>query len=84
LVSSREDAKKLLDAALDLYKKLKVSNIELRTLSSAELLRVDGFKEVDYFKHHYLLLTKEPEELKRTFHNTSVRGKINKAYRKII
>lgn len=79
LVSSSEDARKLLDSAINLSKKLGDSYFELRTLSSSSLIHDDRFGGNHFYKHHYLLLENEPEQLKKKFHRTCIRQRISRA-----
>jgi hypothetical protein len=81
LVSTSGEMDWLLAAAENLSKKLGSSYIEIRTLSSSPLVRNPKFGCSRFFKHHYLLLDREPETLKKSFHRSCIRQRINRAYK---
>ncbi len=79
LVSSSEDFDTLFESALDLAKKLGIAHIEIRTHESPSLIDNDKLGPISFYKHHYLPLDAEPEQLKKSFHRACVRQKISKA-----
>lgn len=79
LVSTAEEMDLLLKAVLKLSEELKCSYVEIRTLSSSNFMRSNGFGEIDFFKHHYLMLKDSPDQLKKRFHRTCVRQRISRA-----
>jgi CelD/BcsL family acetyltransferase involved in cellulose biosynthesis len=79
LVSSAEDLQQLLDGAVALAGKLRAPRLEVRTFRATELMPQGHFERGEVFKHHYLTLDKEPEQLFQTFHRTSVRQRIRRA-----
>ena len=79
LISSSDEMRTLLESALDLSAKLGTSRIEIRTLSSSSFVQDHRFGVSCFYKHHYLLLDGEPEELEMTFHRTCVRQRIRRA-----
>jgi len=79
LVSTREDMERLLGAAINLSNKLDTSYIEIRTLYADTTVLNQRFAGDLFYKHHYLRIDKDPEEIKKTFHYKAVRYEINKA-----
>ncbi|MFH2044611.1 MAG: GNAT family N-acetyltransferase [Pseudomonadota bacterium] len=77
LVSSDEDMTKLLDAAIDLSKKLGTSKIEIRTSASEHLNQEHRTDSVIHNKCHQLSLEASPEELIKTF-SKQVKRKLKK------
>lgn len=67
LVSSDEDMAKLLDAAIDLSKKLGTSKIEIRAMASSHLNHDERIGFVVHNKIHQLSLESSTEELIKTF-----------------
>ncbi|HPQ42808.1 MAG TPA: GNAT family N-acetyltransferase [Syntrophales bacterium] len=81
LISTSGDMTRLFEEAVRLSKQRNIPSIEIRTLMSISLIQEDSMGVNLFYKHHYLLLDKDPEELKRTFNRTNVRKGINKAIR---
>jgi hypothetical protein len=80
LVSCVDEYRLLRNKALDMQKTLDAGHLEVRSLHSAALLE-DGIPAVGpVFKHHYLSLDRDPEELRRTFHRSCVQQRISRAY----
>ena len=79
LISTEDDLTKLFDAALILLKERRASRIEIRTLLSSPLIHNHQLNPYNAFRHHYILLNNEPEQLKRSFHRTCVRQRITRA-----
>ena len=79
LISSSEEMRILFDEALNLSKKFGDAYIEIRSLSSSPLIQDNRLGESRFYKHHYLLLENEPEQLKKKFHRTCVRQRISRA-----
>ena len=79
LISSSEEMRILFDEALNLSKKFGDAYIEIRALSSSPLIQDNQLGESRFYKHHYLLLENEPEQLKKKFHRTCVRQRISRA-----
>lgn len=79
LVSTNEDMKKILDSVLDWSKKIGASYVEIRTLLSPTLIQDGRLVSRQFYKHHYLLLDNDPEQLKRKFHRTCIRQRISRA-----
>ncbi len=69
LISTNEDMRALLDAAINLSIKLKCRSIEIRTLASGPLIKDGRIGSVVYNKSHQLSLEAGPEELMKTFSN---------------
>ncbi len=67
LISSNEDMRELLDAAINLSRVLGCSRIEIRTLGSWPLIEDSRICSVVHNKSHQLSLETEPEELIKTF-----------------
>lgn len=81
LISSSMDFESLFESALNLSKKLGTSYIEIRTHKSPSLIQDDRLGSTHFYKHHYLPLESEPEQLKKSFHRTCVRQRISRALR---
>ena len=79
LVSSSNDFEILFESALNLAKRLGISNIEIRAHESSPLIQDDRLGCTRFYKHHYLPLESEPEQLMKTFHRTCVRQRISRA-----
>jgi CelD/BcsL family acetyltransferase involved in cellulose biosynthesis len=79
LINTRNDIEKLLEGAIDLSIKLKTSYIEIRTIHSVSLIQDNRLASNQLYKHHYLYLDKDPEMLKKTFHRTNIRQRIQRA-----
>ncbi len=79
LISSKEEMDELVEAAIKLSQELRSSYIEIRALASSSFIQDDRFSKNAFYKHHYLPLNKDPQELKRTFHRTCVRQRITRA-----
>ncbi len=67
LISSNEDLKGLLDAAINLSIMLGCSKVEIRTLASWPLIKDSRICSVVHNKSHQLSLETAPEELIKTF-----------------
>jgi len=78
LISSREEMDELLEAAIKLSQELRSSYIEIRALASPSFIHDDRFGKSDFYKHHYLLLRTDPENLKKKFHRTCVKQRISR------
>jgi len=81
LISSAEDMKILFESAVELSNRLGSSYMEIGTFLSSQLIRDTRLEMSHHYKHHYLPLDDEPERLKRSFHRTCVRTRIEKAQR---
>jgi len=79
LISSGEQMDILFNSAVKLSRDLGISRIELRTFMSSPFIGNNSLTRDDYYKHHYIPLDKEPEELKKSFHRTNVRQRIRRA-----
>ena len=79
LISSNEDANALVQSANDLSRDLGVSHLEIRTLASCSLIQDDRLDCYPFYKHHYISLDAEPEQLQKTFHRTCVQQRIRRA-----
>jgi lipid II:glycine glycyltransferase (peptidoglycan interpeptide bridge formation enzyme) len=78
-VSEPQQFRILLEESLVLMKKSRASFFELRTLASADLIKDERLGVQRYFQHHFLRLNGDPELLKKSFHRTCVRQKIQRA-----
>ena len=67
LISSNEDMRELLDAAINLSTTLGCSKIEIRTLASWPLINDSRICSVVHNKSHQLSFETTPEELIKTF-----------------
>ncbi|MEN6321049.1 MAG: GNAT family N-acetyltransferase [Syntrophaceae bacterium] len=79
LINTNNDMEILLEDVLNLGKKLKTSYIEIRTLHSSSLIQDRRLVCHQFYKHHYLKLDKNPEVLKKSFHRTNVKQRIQRA-----
>jgi len=79
LIESNEEFKQLLDAVFNLSNKIGTTCIEIRTLSSFHFIQNNQLGASSFYKHHYLLLDNEPEQLKKKFHRSCVRQRISRA-----
>lgn len=81
LITTNNDMAILFEAALNLSKKQKSSYIQIRTNLSASLIENELFSISYYYKNHYLSLTTELDDLKKTFHRKTVRQSLNRTKR---
>jgi CelD/BcsL family acetyltransferase involved in cellulose biosynthesis len=79
LVSDPQQFRILLEESLVLMKKSHASFVEVRTLSSTDMIQDERLGVHRYYQHHYLHLNGDPENLKKSFHRTCVRQKIQRA-----
>jgi hypothetical protein len=79
LISSSKDFEMLFESALDLAKRLGISHIQIKAYGSPSLIKDDRLGSTCFYKHHYLPLDSEPEQLKKSFHRTCVRQRISRA-----
>lgn len=79
LCSDVQDIRSLSDVAIQLRKEHKASFIEIRSFNSRGLENDQRFTANHLYKHHYLELNEEPELLKKRFHRTCVRQRINRS-----
>jgi hypothetical protein len=80
LISSREELEELLAGARRLMKKLGGSHMEIKFFKGVEFIQNNGLGVHDYYRHHFLVLPKDIEELKSSLHRTCVRQRISRAY----
>lgn len=79
LISTSDHMNKLFKPVLELSDEIKCSYMEIRTLSSSSLIQDNQLGSTHFYKHHYLSLENEPEQLKKKFHRTCVRQRISRA-----
>ena len=79
LISSPQHMEMLLPTILEFYKRTKASYMELNCYRSAPLIQTSRLPASYFYKHHYLPLDRNPEELKKTFHKSSIQRKISQA-----
>jgi len=79
LYSDENELTKLSNAAIQLCNKYNASFIELRSFRSNGLNNDQRFIASYPYRHHYLELDEEPELLKKRFHRTCIRQRINRA-----
>lgn len=79
LASEVDDMRRLIEAALNLSREIKAQYVELRTFRSSGLMNGSGLAEERYYKHHYLSLEDNADNLKKTFDRTCVRQRISRA-----
>jgi len=81
LVLEEAHMEQLLSETIALSEQLKSAYIEIRTLYASFDILKERLGGDYYYKHHYLEVDKDPEELKRSFHYKAVKYEINKANR---
>lgn len=79
LVSNSDEMDVLLREVTNLFQNLKSSYLEIRTLKTSSFINNNDFGTQRWWKHHFILLDKNPEQLKKSFHRTCVRQRISRA-----
>jgi len=79
LISSSDEMEALFEATLIMMKEINSSYIEIRSLMSPFLICDKRLINTRFFKHHFLNLDNELEQIKKKFHRSCVRQKIRKA-----
>ena len=79
LISSSDDFEMLFESALNLSSKLGVSYIQIKVHDSPSLIQDHRISSTRFYKHHYLPLKSDPEQLRGGFHRTCVRQRISRA-----
>lgn len=79
LVATSDDMAALLDAAIDLSKRIGIGAIEIRTLLAPGFVLDERLGVSRLFKHHFLGLDNPLEEISRKFHRSCVRQRIARA-----
>jgi hypothetical protein len=79
LVSNSDEMAVLLQEARNLFRNLKSSYLEIRTLKASSFIHNNEFGVQKWWKHHFIILDKNLEELKKSFHRTCVRQRISRA-----
>ncbi|MBI4684860.1 MAG: GNAT family N-acetyltransferase [Nitrospirae bacterium] len=79
LISTSNEMEILLGAAVNLANELGTERIEVRALASSDLIQDSRLYRDSFYKHHFLLLDTNLEELKKSFHRTCVRQRIERA-----
>lgn len=78
LVTDAEHLQKLWPYVQDIYGEVRAKRIEIRSRNMSKAL-VRSLSRGPVYKHHFLVLDKEPQELFRSFAKSSVCQKITKA-----
>ena len=78
LISSPNDMKMIWSAIVELFEKLGGSYIEMRTWRFNSLKNNPNFPTLSRYKHHYLILDRRPDDIKKLF-NRNCRRNILKA-----
>lgn len=81
LISTGEEMEILLEGTLNLLKEFRASYIEIRSFRASSLFQTGKLGVRHFYKHHYLELKADPEELKKSFHRSCVRQRIARALR---
>ncbi|MGB9706868.1 MAG: lipid II:glycine glycyltransferase FemX, partial [Microgenomates group bacterium] len=79
LINSPEQMEALTSWALKLKEQRKALFLEIRTTQVNPLNFNNHFFKYNYYKHHYLTLKREVEEIKKAFHRSCVRQRITRA-----
>ncbi|HEX2964976.1 MAG TPA: GNAT family N-acetyltransferase [Syntrophorhabdaceae bacterium] len=80
LVDNAVQLRQLTDAVVQLSHSLGISKIEIKSFMSGRLFKDMDFDEDTFYKHHYLQLMPDPEQLKKSFHRTCIRQRIARAF----
>jgi serine/alanine adding enzyme len=79
LISNELDLARLLDKIMSLAREIGVARIEIRNFQSS-LIRCDArFSHSCFYRHHFLALSADLEQIKTSFHRTNVRQRIQRA-----
>lgn len=81
LISSHEELEDLLAGAKHLLEEVGGSHMEIKFFKGIDFIQDNGFGVHDYYRHHFLVLPEDIEELKGSLHRTCVRQRISRAYR---
>jgi hypothetical protein len=81
LITTSEDMQALFPGIIDLYNRENANHVEIRATFAKHLISTARCSVSTAYKHHYLLLNRPPEELKKTFHLTAVQQPIAQAGR---
>lgn len=80
LISTSDEMSQLLNAVkADFDRSKTFKYLEIKTLLSSSYIHDDQFAQTSHFKHHFISLQKAPDELKKTFHRSCVRQRIDRA-----
>lgn len=79
LFTSDDDLGKLLSQVVDYCGRLKTLYLEIRSHKASANIQDQRFCCMKFYKHHFITLDKEIDELKKTFHRTNVRQRIQRA-----
>jgi len=79
LVSTPQELNALLEPVQELARSRRHARIEIRTTETADLFRDSQFQGSRTYKRHVLKLDASPEELKKRFHRSCVRQRIDRA-----
>ncbi len=79
LTASLADVSLLMEAVQHLATELGASSAELRTHGQQSSLPVACWGRSDYYRQHFLQLQQGPDELRKKFHRSCVRQKIDRA-----
>ena len=74
-----DDIKALLNAAIKLFNQHHASFVEIRSFKSNGMANDQRFRKHCVYRHHFLELDEKPELLKKRFHRTCIRQRINRA-----
>lgn len=79
LSSSESQSKALFESAISLSQELKTDYVEIRTFKSAMGSPEDQFQVVNSYRHHYIPLERDLDQIKKSFDRTCVRQRISRA-----
>jgi lipid II:glycine glycyltransferase (peptidoglycan interpeptide bridge formation enzyme) len=79
LVATADQMERLMQALLDLAEALRMKTSEIRTFQCGLCSSDDRFWNQNIYRHHYILLDREPEKIKQSFDRTNVRQRIQRA-----
>lgn len=79
LVTSSGQMQMLLPHIMEFKRRERCSRVELHCWRSSPLVQGTGLAVSRYYRHHYLRLDRDPDELRRAFHRSSIQRRISKA-----
>jgi hypothetical protein len=79
LVETSHDMEKILEGAFALSKELNTKFVEIRTYNAPSLKQNGHLRGDELYKHHFIPLDRDPETIRKSFHNRAINQAINRA-----
>jgi hypothetical protein len=79
LVSAETETGELIQAALELALETRCPHVEIRTFNACEFMKDHRFERSNFYKHHFLSLESDLDDIRKGFHRTCVRQRISRA-----